>query len=165
MTISLLTLRTADAARQAEWPNAEKITAIYRALELGGEVGEALNIVKKLERERLGIPGSRATVSDLALELADILQCVDLLAMEYDIDLSEALVEKFNAITKKIGLTTFIQHEPTLDAATLKNMLRRAYQYGQARYTNVTMDQAIACIVHDQVKEELTSGGYFGNAS
>ena len=56
------TLRAANAARQAEWDKDDRITLVFRANELAGEVGEACNIAKKLERERLGIRGSRATV-------------------------------------------------------------------------------------------------------
>lgn len=55
-------LRAANVARQEEWDPGDKITLSYRGNELAGEVGEACNIIKKIERERLGIRGSRATV-------------------------------------------------------------------------------------------------------
>ncbi|WP_398473694.1 MazG-like family protein, partial [Tardiphaga sp.] len=67
--------------RQAEWDSGNQITVTYRANELAGEMGEACNIIKKLERERLGIRGSRATVEQLAEELADVVICADLIAM------------------------------------------------------------------------------------
>lgn len=81
------TLRGANAARQKEWDKAGGIDPAYRANELAGETGEACNVIKKLERERLGIRGSRDTVAHLAEELADVVICVDLLAMSYSIDL------------------------------------------------------------------------------
>ncbi|MNH49298.1 MazG nucleotide pyrophosphohydrolase domain protein [compost metagenome] len=98
------TLRAANIARQAEWDQDSQITAAYRGNELAGEVGEACNVVKKLERERLGILGSRATVDELADELADVLICADLIAMHYGIDLEAAVAKKFNATSEKVGL-------------------------------------------------------------
>ncbi len=59
-TDSLKRLRSANTLRQAEWDRESRIDLSYRGNELAGEVGEACNIIKKLERERLGIAGSRA---------------------------------------------------------------------------------------------------------
>ena len=100
------TLRSANIARQVEWDQDGQITASYRGNELAGEVGEACNVIKKLERERLGILGSRATVGELADELADVLICADLIAMHYGIDLEAAVARKFNATSEKVGLQT-----------------------------------------------------------
>jgi len=101
-------LRQANIERDKEWNPDKKLTPLFRATELGGECGEALNIVKKLERERLGIKGSRATINELASELSDILICVDLLAMEYNIDLHQALRNTFNATSEKQNLSVKI---------------------------------------------------------
>lgn len=100
------TLRSANIARQNEWDQNNQISAAYRGNELAGEVGEACNVIKKLERERLGILGSRATVGELADELADVLICADLIAMHYGIDLEAAVARKFNATSEKVGLQT-----------------------------------------------------------
>lgn len=100
------TLREANEIRQDEWDTNGDITLTYRATELGGEVGEALNVIKKLERERLGIKGSRATLEDLAEELADVIICADLIAMSEGIDLEAAVARKFNKTSEKVGLTT-----------------------------------------------------------
>lgn len=100
------TLREANLARQKEWDKDAQITLSYRGNELAGETGEACNIIKKLERERLGINGSRATVEQLAEELADIVICVDLVAMDKGIDLDEAVKQKFNKTSEKVGLKT-----------------------------------------------------------
>lgn len=99
-------LREANRARQVEWDKDAVISAAYRGNELAGEVGEACNIIKKLERARLGIAGSRADLADLAHELADVLICVDLIAMHYDIDMEVAVTRKFNATSEKVGLAT-----------------------------------------------------------
>lgn len=99
-------LRSANRARQREWDAGNQLSLAYRGNELAGEVGEACNVIKKLERERLGILGSRATVGELADELADVLICADLIAMHYGIDLEAAVARKFNATSEKVGLQT-----------------------------------------------------------
>lgn len=93
-------LRTANVERQKLWGTKDPM---FAAVELGGEVGEALNVVKKLERERLGMAGSRATVEDLADELGDIVICCDLLAARYGINLERATARKFNKTSRKMG--------------------------------------------------------------
>lgn len=99
------TLREANIARATEWQG-DKVDASFRGNELGGEVGEALNVIKKLERQRLGIKGSRDSVEHLAEELADVIICTDLIAMMYDINLNKAVAEKFNMTSLKVGLNT-----------------------------------------------------------
>ena len=99
-------LREANEAREREWDPEGKITLAYRGNELGGEAGEAQNIIKKLERERLGIRGSRATIEQLAMELADVVICADLIAMQAGIDLESAVIRKFNGTSEKYGLKT-----------------------------------------------------------
>lgn len=73
-------LRRASVARQLEWDPDRKITLAYRGCELGGEAGEACNVLKKLERERLGLVGSHSSVLQAADELADVVICADLIA-------------------------------------------------------------------------------------
>lgn len=104
--MSLKALRRANHARHIEWARGEDVPILYRSNELAGEVGEACNIVKKLERQRAGWIGSRATVEDLADELADVIICVDLLAMDLGIDLEKAVPRKFNKTSEKYGLKT-----------------------------------------------------------
>lgn len=110
-----------------------KLDGMFSAVELAGETGEAIealvdvliaslaandittklgricNIAKKLERARLGYAvggASKATVADLADELADLVICADLLAIKFNIDLEQAIGDKFDATSIKIGLTT-----------------------------------------------------------
>ena len=98
------TLRAANDARSVHWEKNGKFDASFFGCELAGEVGEACNVIKKLERERLGAPGSRDTVTHLAEELADVLIVVDLIASRYGIDLEVAVRQKFNATSAKVGL-------------------------------------------------------------
>lgn len=102
-------LRYADSMRQQEWDKDAKIDLAYRGNELAGEAGEACNVIKKIARERLGIRGSRATIQDLAEELADVVICCDLIAMHEGIDLGAAVREKFNKTSEKYGLKQRIE--------------------------------------------------------
>lgn len=104
----LKALRSANARRAAEW-SPGGVDLSFRGNELAGETGEACNVIKKLERERLGFAGSRDTREHLAEELADIIICCDLIAMDLFIDLEAAVARKFNATTRKVGLTTFME--------------------------------------------------------
>jgi NTP pyrophosphatase (non-canonical NTP hydrolase) len=101
------TLRAANEHRQKQWDAGNKIDLAYRGNELAGEVGEACNVIKKLERERIGLAGSRATLQQLADELADVVICADLIAREVGIDLlGEAVPKKFNETSEKVGFDT-----------------------------------------------------------
>jgi NTP pyrophosphatase (non-canonical NTP hydrolase) len=97
-------LRRANIAREKEWNPDKLLTLSFRGNELGGEVGEAQNALKKIERERLGLRGSKATPEQLAEELADVIICADLIAMEFDIDLINAVIKKFNKTSIDRGL-------------------------------------------------------------
>jgi NTP pyrophosphatase (non-canonical NTP hydrolase) len=100
----------ANTARQAEWPGGEHVDLAFRGLELAGEVGELLDPVKKVVRLKRGIKGTYEQMLDLSLalqdELADVVICTDLLAMELGVDLSKAVAFKFNATSEKHGLET-----------------------------------------------------------
>lgn len=88
---------------------------MFDAIELGGEVGELLNVAKKLEREDRGWRGSRATQQDFADECADVLICLDKLARRRGVDLISATVAKFNATSEKQGFP----HRLTMPDAAL----------------------------------------------
>lgn len=124
MKLSFDKLRQANTLRQAEWCPDQKPDLSFRANEVAGETGEAIerlydliamlsiaagrvsNVAKKLERERQGWAGSRETIEHLGEELADIVTCADLAAMTVGVDLGAAVVSKFNTVSDKIGLTT-----------------------------------------------------------
>lgn len=72
-----------------------------------GELGEAANIAKKLNRVRDGIPGNTVTEEELRAafreEIADVFIYLDLLAQSQGIDLASAVREKFNKTSRKLG--------------------------------------------------------------
>lgn len=64
---------------------------------MAGEAGELCNFLKKLRR------GSKVKKKDIAHELADVVTYADLVAARMDIDLGEAVREKFNLVSKRWG--------------------------------------------------------------
>lgn len=128
--LSLETLREVNAERGIQWNGGKPSTIddlAFRAMELGGETGEALNVCKKLVRTLNGWVGG-VTLDEakpqIADELADVIICVDRVAEVLGIDLSAAIVEKFNKTSRKHG---FIEIEPTdlADTTTLRSALVR----------------------------------------
>lgn len=100
-TASHLGLAASDEWSGADWANA-----------MQGEAGEAGNVVKKLRRLELGLPGNRTPEDDdratligkLEAELADTLIYLDLLASYYGISLAAALTAKFNRVSEELGM-------------------------------------------------------------
>jgi NTP pyrophosphatase (non-canonical NTP hydrolase) len=77
---------------------------------LTGEVGEAANLVKKLNRVRDGIPGNDPLTESpeqlhqaLVYELADIAIYLDLMVQAIGFDLEEIREVKFLKTSNKIG--------------------------------------------------------------
>lgn len=74
-----------------------------------GELGEAANFAKKLNRVRDGVPGNTAAETvevlrdGLQKELADVYIYLDLLAQSQGISLEDAIRSKFNATSQKLG--------------------------------------------------------------
>lgn len=85
----------------SDWSLSDWMTATV------GELGEAANVAKKLNRVRDGIPGNSETTPELeaalAEEIADTFIYLDLLAQSQGIVLEEAVVAKFNKTSEKIG--------------------------------------------------------------
>lgn len=102
-------LRKSNSARHQEWARGESLPLSFRGLELGGEAGEACNEIKKIERIRLGLAGGKEDLQALANELADVIICADLIAMDLGIDLGQAVEDKFNQTSDKYGLETKFQ--------------------------------------------------------
>jgi len=85
----------------SDWSLADWMTAVT------GEVGEAANIVKKLNRIRDGIPGNTQTADELqaalADEIADVFIYLDLMAQAAGFCLSNIVRDKFAKTSRKIG--------------------------------------------------------------
>lgn len=72
-----------------------------------GELGEAANIIKKLNRVRDGIPGNTVEPAQLkaqlADELADVIIYLDLMTQAAGFDLTKIRDSKFARTSQKIG--------------------------------------------------------------
>jgi len=107
-------LRRVNTERYQAWVgDGQDAGILFDAAELGGEVGELLNVVKKLEREERGWRGSRAAPEDFADECADVLICLDKLARRRGVDLTAATIAKFNATSDKVGLPHRLSAAPS----------------------------------------------------
>ncbi len=85
----------------ADWSLSDWFTATL------GELGEAANVAKKLNRVRDGITGNAESEEQLhamlADEIADTFIYLDLLAQSHGIVLQDAVIAKFNRTSEKIG--------------------------------------------------------------
>lgn len=111
MGLDLDALRGANKARLPTFKNAKgepahsepdgsdwKLSAWCNALT--GEVGEAANLIKKIERGDITLDEARPA---LAKELADILTYLDLLAYRANVNLGGATIAKFNEVSERVG--------------------------------------------------------------
>lgn len=111
-------LRACNIVRDVEWNTSDaKVSLLFRANELAGEVGEACNVLKKFDREfNYKIKGSRATLYRLAEELSDVVICADLLAMDQFIEFPESCWSKVPKAS---------EHDYSLYGATLASLAGR----------------------------------------
>lgn len=85
----------------SSWSTSDWFTALV------GEIGEAANVAKKLNRVRDGVRGNKETEDELReklrTELADAYIYLDLLAQHEGIDIGRAVRETFDAKSRDIG--------------------------------------------------------------
>lgn len=74
--------------------------------ELGADLQHVCNTIKKLERARHGMPGSRATIEQLQSGLWFVEFDARAIAYCAGIDLDPIVARKFNATSEKVGLKT-----------------------------------------------------------
>lgn len=106
--LTFSTLRSLNVRRSARWHGATQWSLSDWATATVGELGEACNVIKKLNRLRDGLVGNQerstaALSAMLAKELADTQIYLDLLAYEANIDLAQAVIEKFNEVSERNG--------------------------------------------------------------
>lgn len=71
---------------------------------LGFHVGVLCNIAKKLERERHGWRGSRATLDDLQAAMLVVATDLNTVVRWWRFDVGKAIADKFNATSIKVDL-------------------------------------------------------------
>ena len=110
------TLRGANTARLPQFKNSKGLPAHSEAdgsdwclaqwcNAVTGELGEAANIIKKVDRGDLTLDEARPS---LAKEFADIVTYLDILAIRAGIDLGKATMDKFNEVSVRVGSTVRI---------------------------------------------------------
>lgn len=85
---------------------AEEVLALVGLAFLTQAGGHAADTVKKLRRDETGLKGNRGVEFDelkkkLGFELADTFAYLCLLADHYEIDISQAIIDKFNEVSVK----------------------------------------------------------------
>jgi NTP pyrophosphatase (non-canonical NTP hydrolase) len=87
--------------RLSDWSLSDWFTAVM------GELGEAANVAKKLNRIRDGIPGNKETEEELRVklrkEIGDTFVYLDLLAQSEGFSIEGAVLEVFEAKSREIG--------------------------------------------------------------
>lgn len=98
-----------NMARCDRWhsPGSRQWSLSEWAVAVTGELGEACNIIKKLNRAHDGVIGNKETESELHValekEIADTFIYLDLLASHSGLDLFTAVRAKFNETSEKHG--------------------------------------------------------------
>jgi len=106
-------LRAANGARCPMFKNAKGETQHSGrdwspndwAVATGGEMGEAMNVLKKVRRGDMTMTEARPK---LAQEFADVVIYLDMLANGCGVDLGSAVMETFNAKSRQLELPLFI---------------------------------------------------------
>jgi NTP pyrophosphatase (non-canonical NTP hydrolase) len=92
-----------------DWSLSDWMTAIM------GELGEAANVAKKLNRVRDGIRGNKETTEELedklARELADVFIYLDLTFQRLGLDTSREVSQVFNSKSEQIGSPIRIEND------------------------------------------------------
>jgi NTP pyrophosphatase (non-canonical NTP hydrolase) len=69
-----------------------------------GEMGEAANVAKKINRaETMGLSPDPYWQQQLGDEIADVVTYLDLLCARQGIDLQAAIARKFNIVSERVG--------------------------------------------------------------
>ena len=77
-----------------KWTPAQWLQALI------GEIGEAANVLKKVDRGDMTMDDAREA---LAKEFADVQTYLDLLADKCGVDLGRATIDKFNEVSVRVG--------------------------------------------------------------
>lgn len=118
--LTFATVAEATDLRQKEWDGNDQFSISYLGNALAGETGELCNIIKKIERDHLGLNRRRGKKFDVNAakkmaeeELGDIISYVFIIARKLGIDAEKAFIDKFNLVSIDGDFITFIQRELT----------------------------------------------------
>ena len=111
MSLTFDALRGANTARLPEFKNAKGSLAHSEAdgsdwclaqwcNAVLGELGEAANLIKKIERGDFTLDEARI---ELGKEFADVVCYLDILAKRAGVNLGKATLDKFNEVSVRVG--------------------------------------------------------------
>ena len=111
-----------------------------------GELGEAPNIIKKIDRGGLTLGEARPL---LAKELADTQTYLDILAYRAGIDLGAATIDKWNEVSERIGVTLRLTPHGPVDI--LNSIVKWAVKVFCNRSSRVLIAgvEAPPCVAYD----------------
>lgn len=114
----------------AQWANA-----------VCGELGEAANIIKKIERGDMTLDEGRQQLAD---ELADVQTYLDILSFRAGIDLGAATTKKFNEVSERVKCDVWLAGSKTQEppaAAAVEDIGARIAE------VNLSVDRQAHCII------------------
>lgn len=86
----------------SDWSDADWLQAVV------GELGEYANLKKKIQRGDFDNFTPKLRTEMLGKELADVVIYLDILAFRLGIDLGQAVMDKFNEVSERVGSTIWI---------------------------------------------------------
>ena len=86
----------------SDWSHAEWLQAVI------GELGEYANIMKKVQRGDLTMEEAKPSIEK---ELADVMTYFAILAQQLNVDLGQAVEDKFNEVSKRVKANVFIKDD------------------------------------------------------
>ena len=107
MSLTFEQFRTANVSRCIRWhpEGIESWSPSDWLTAVTGELGELASLLKMRNRERDGLVGNKfsPTNKQIADELADVVTYLDLLAAVLGVDLGQAVADKFNEVSIRVG--------------------------------------------------------------
>jgi NTP pyrophosphatase (non-canonical NTP hydrolase)/F0F1-type ATP synthase assembly protein I len=96
----------------SDWSHAEWLQAVI------GELGEYANIMKKVQRGDLTMEEAKPSIEK---ELADVMTYFAILAQQLNIDLGQAVEDKFNEVSDKVKCDVYIQNDKVVSNYEVKS--------------------------------------------
>lgn len=134
----------------SDWPLSAWSNAVL------GELGEAANIIKKVERGDLTLDEARPA---LAKEFADVATYLDILAFRAGVDLGRATIDKFNEVSDRVGSRVYLSQGDSAQPAAVLTCVYCGHEYPQGTPpagNEVLTDHIRRCAKHPLRKAEAT---------
>lgn len=91
-----------------------------------GELGEAANVIKKVDRGDLTLEEARV---DLGKEFADTLIYLEILSHRAGVNLADAVIQKWNEVSERIGFPYRLSHTHGLQSLSEQDSVKNEQDY------------------------------------